>query len=137
VLIEGSSVAANAMIDRLFAPQTSSDLREHWRKIMTGIAPEAIAAALFAMAGRGGYLDLLDTIFCPTLIVVGEQDQITPATDAQLMQREIFASELEIIPSAGHLSPLEQPRDLAKRIVDFLDRHSLRRESAVGGLAIE
>jgi len=123
VLDEGSVVVANAMVDRLFAPQTPAARREFWHAIMARQKREAIAAALFAMAGRGSYLDMLHTILCPTLVAGGEKDIITPREDAELIQRSIPMSELCVIAEAGHMSPPEQPRAFAGALNEFLRRH--------------
>ena len=120
---EGSGVIANSIVDKLFAPGAPSVLREQWHRIMMQLRPEAIAAALLAMAARGGYMDMLHTILCPTLIIVGEQDIITPPADAQTLKRGILISEVEVIPEAGHLTPIEQPERLSATITRFLNQH--------------
>ena len=52
---------------------------------------------------------LLGTIKMPTLIVVGEGDQITPPDAAREMHEGIAGSTLLVVPRAGHLALLEQP----------------------------
>jgi pimeloyl-ACP methyl ester carboxylesterase len=52
---------------------------------------------------------MLAEIGCPTLVVVGAEDTITPIKVAEEMAQGITASRLEIIPDRGHLSALEQP----------------------------
>ena len=56
----------------------------------------------------------------PTLVVVGEHDEITPLADAEAMQRAIPRSTLCVIPGAGHLSSLEQPDAFSRALGDFL-----------------
>jgi pimeloyl-ACP methyl ester carboxylesterase len=53
---------------------------------------------------------LLSSIHVPTLVIVGAEDSVTPPTAAEALHRGIPGSELVAIPSAGHLSSLEQPR---------------------------
>lgn len=120
VLDEGSHVVANAMVDKLFAPQTSSELREQWRELMRETSRESVASALLAMAVRSDCRLLLEKIYCPTLIIVGERDVITPIADAQLMHRAILASDLSIIPEAGHMTPVEQPVLFAAALQRFV-----------------
>jgi 3-oxoadipate enol-lactonase len=66
----------------------------------------------------------LKEIACPTLVIVGEQDPGTPVA----MAREIHAakpgSELVIIPSAAHLSNIEQPQAFNAALLGFLERAS-------------
>ncbi|MDO8359153.1 MAG: alpha/beta fold hydrolase, partial [Devosia sp.] len=49
----------------------------------------------------------LAAIAVPTLIVVGEGDQITPPDAAEEMHAGIAGSRLVVIPRAGHLALLE------------------------------
>ncbi len=51
----------------------------------------------------------LDAINCPTLVLVGDEDQLTPPELAREMANGIRGSRLVIVPESGHLSTLEQP----------------------------
>ena len=70
------------------------------------------------------YLDRLSEISLPTLIMVGEQDMGTPVEVSKEMHNRIAGSELVIIPSAAHLSNLEQTERFNISLLDFLDRNS-------------
>jgi 3-oxoadipate enol-lactonase len=65
----------------------------------------------------------LKEISCPTLVIVGEQDAGTPVEMAREIHAAIPRSELVIIPSASHLSNIEQPKDFNRAIGAFLARH--------------
>ena len=65
----------------------------------------------------------LKEITCPTMIIVGEQDAGTPVAMAQEIHTAMPGSELVIIPSAAHLSNLEQPEAFNKAITGFLEKH--------------
>jgi 3-oxoadipate enol-lactonase len=67
--------------------------------------------------------DRLGAIQCPVQIIVGEQDAGTPVAMSQAIHHAIPRSELVVIPSASHLSNLEQPAAFNKALADFLDRH--------------
>jgi len=62
-----------------------------------------------AILNRRDSRALLDDILCPTLIVGGRQDAITPPELLQEIADGIKGSHIEIIENCGHLSPLEQP----------------------------
>ncbi len=84
-------------------------------------APAAGAsAALRVRAERQDYLPLLATLKLPTLIVVGEHDQFTPVSDAELMHHRIHDSRLVVIPDAGHVTNLEQPAAFNRALAAFL-----------------
>jgi pimeloyl-ACP methyl ester carboxylesterase len=63
---------------------------------------------------------LLSTIHCPTLILVGEEDGITPPPLAEEMQRGIAGSQLAVFPAAGHLPNLETPDTFNATLAEFL-----------------
>lgn len=69
------------------------------------------------------YTSRLNEIRCPTLVIVGEQDSGTPVEMAREIHTAIPGSELVVIPSAAHLSNLEQPDAFNKALTGFLARH--------------
>ena len=64
----------------------------------------------------------LGAIGCPVQVVVGEQDVGTPVEMSRTISNAIPGSELVIIPSASHLSNLEQPEAFNRAVGGFLDR---------------
>lgn len=64
----------------------------------------------------------LATIKTPTLILWGEKDKATPLADASIIKSKIPGSKLYIFPNAGHAINLEAPRELAEKIIEFIDR---------------
>jgi 3-oxoadipate enol-lactonase len=63
----------------------------------------------------------LRTIHCPTLVVVGDEDVITPPAASEEIARGIAGAELTIIPRAGHMSNMEQPAAFNLALAHFLD----------------
>lgn len=64
----------------------------------------------------------LRKIFAPTLILVGEKDQITPPPFSKFLNLMIPHSRLIVIKEAGHLLPLERPQEVNSYIIEFLRR---------------
>jgi 3-oxoadipate enol-lactonase len=62
----------------------------------------------------------LATIACPTLVMVGADDQGTPVSMAEEIVQAIDGSRLEIIPDAAHLSNIEQPQRFNALLRQFL-----------------
>ncbi|MDP9144995.1 MAG: alpha/beta hydrolase, partial [Actinomycetota bacterium] len=56
----------------------------------------------------------------PTLVVVGDQDQVTPPAVARGMAAAVPGAVLNIIPGAGHLPPIEQPLATTRVLTEFL-----------------
>jgi 3-oxoadipate enol-lactonase len=77
-------------------------------------------AALEAMKQRPDVAGELGAIAVPTLVMVGEQDALTPTEVAVSMQGAIPGAQLVIIPDAGHLSSLENPEAFTAALEDFL-----------------
>jgi len=75
---------------------------------------------LEAMMGRPDSTPTLATINVPTLVVVGEEDTITPIAESQALQSGIAGSRLEILSQAGHLSSLERPAAFNTVVTEFL-----------------
>jgi pimeloyl-ACP methyl ester carboxylesterase len=80
----------------------------------------AVAGMVRALMSRPDSTPLLAGIRVPTLIVVGEEDTITPPALSQQMHAAIAGSTLEILPRVGHLPNLEDPDAFNAVLVRFL-----------------
>ncbi len=69
------------------------------------------------------YLDRLSKITLPTLIVVGEEDPGTPVAASEAMHERISDSRLVVLPSARHLSNIEQSEAFNAALMEFLIQH--------------
>ena len=85
-------------------------------------SPEAVMAALAALAARGDMIAALSGIKVPTAVLVGSQDKITPLPFSEAMRSRIPGAELHLIPDAGHFSNAENPEAFNERLVSFLKR---------------
>jgi 3-oxoadipate enol-lactonase len=65
----------------------------------------------------------LGAIAAPVRIIVGEHDVGTPVAMSRTIQEAIGGSDLVVLPSASHLSNLEQPALFNKALSEFLQRH--------------
>ena len=75
-----------------------------------------------ALAGLGARADstlTLHEIRCPALVVVGDEDELTPLASAEVIHRGIARSRLAVIPKAGHLSNLENPDAFNAALLEF------------------
>jgi pimeloyl-ACP methyl ester carboxylesterase len=120
---EGMHTIADAMLPKLLAPSTRAerdDIVARIREMILNTDPQGAASALRGMAVRRDQTDFLREINCPTLILVGSLDQITPPADAELMNREIRGSRLEVVAGAGHVSNVERPAEFNHALENFL-----------------
>jgi len=122
-LQEGMAAIADGMLPKLVAPVTVAKHPEvvaRVREMILKTDPAGAAAAQRGMAQRRDQTDLLPQINVPTLVIVGENDQLTPVAESETMHRLIAGSRLEIIAGAGHVSNLEQPETFNRVLRDFL-----------------
>jgi 3-oxoadipate enol-lactonase len=126
-LVKHSGVAALA--ERQITGLVGTSTREHHpeigedvRGLMLGASVPGVIGALEAMRDRPDSTPLLATIDVPTLIVVGEEDVVTPVAEARAMHAAVRDSRLEIIERAGHLSNLERPSAFNTVLSEFVGR---------------
>jgi 3-oxoadipate enol-lactonase len=91
------------------------------RAMIRATPPRGYAGCCHAISALD-LTDRLSAIKLPTLIVVGEEDQGTPVAASRAIQAKIGGSQLEILPSAAHLSNMEQPEAFTKAVTSFLSR---------------
>lgn len=82
---------------------------------------DGVIGAVEAMIARVDSTATLETVSVPTLVIVGEDDTLTPVADAIAMSSAIPGARLVTVPGSGHLSPLEQPAIVNAAIAEFLD----------------
>jgi len=120
---QGTGAVADLQVPRLISDATRQDHPEieiRIRQMIEAATPRGIAAASRGMAQRQDATELLPGITFPTLVIVGEQDALTPPAAAQEYAALIPGAQLVVIPQAGHLSNLEQPDLFLATISSFL-----------------
>ncbi|HPV74767.1 MAG TPA: alpha/beta hydrolase [Gemmatimonadaceae bacterium] len=86
---------------------------------------DGVVGALEALRDRPDSTATLETIDVPTLIVVGEDDVLTPPGEAMLLHAGIRGSTLEVIAGAGHVANVERPAAVNHVITEFLAKVTL------------
>lgn len=95
-------------------------LRRVWRSMVQEVGADGFINQQTAIIGRPDSRPGLATIRCPTLVIVGDGDVLTPPERAEEIANAIPGSRLAIIRDSGHLSTLEQPAAVARSMVEFL-----------------
>jgi 3-oxoadipate enol-lactonase len=121
VRAQGVAPIAEAMVPRLLSPASleKGDLVERLRRIILRQTADTVAADLSAMRDRPDARSSLPQIGVPTLVLVGEEDALTPPADSRLMAEAIPGAKLVAVPEAGHLAPMERPGAVATALGDF------------------
>lgn len=120
----GSAAIAERMVPRLLGRSTQQaqpQLVEQVRGVVLGTPVDGLVGALTAMRDRSDSASLLPSIDVPTLVVVGEEDVLTPPALSRAMAAAIPAAGVTAIPGAGHLAPLEAPTAVSRVIAQFLE----------------
>src|SRR5579883_1340125 len=95
-------------------------LRRIWRTMAQEVGPEGFVNQQTAIMGRPDSRPGLASIRCPTLVIVGDGDVLTPPERAEEIANGIPGSRVSVIRDSGHLSTLEQPAAVAKSMIQFL-----------------
>ena len=123
LLREGMGAYADEVLPLMVGPHTRLTrpaVTQHVLRMMRGTSPAGAAAALRARAERPDYLQMLERVAVPTLVVVGRDDEYTPVSTAQLMAERLPHSTLAIVEGTGHLPNLERPTEFNAILDAFL-----------------
>jgi pimeloyl-ACP methyl ester carboxylesterase len=102
------------------AHRADPQLRETNRLMAQDVGPEAFIRQQTAIMGRPDSRPTLAAIDCPTLVLVGAQDELTPPERAAEIAQGIRGARLVTVPECGHLSPLEQPQAVTRALLEWL-----------------
>jgi pimeloyl-ACP methyl ester carboxylesterase len=95
-------------------------LKEINRLMAQDTGPEAFVRQQRAIMQRADLRPSLAMIRCPTLVLVGEGDELTPPALSQEIVAGIPGARLVTVPDSGHLSTLEQPEAVTKLLVEWM-----------------
>ncbi|MGA9115837.1 MAG: alpha/beta fold hydrolase [Bacteroidota bacterium] len=132
---DGTRPFADAFLRSVFAQESfhrRPDAVRSAREMIERNSPLGIAGTLLALAARTDTTPSLARIRVPVMVLVGEQDALTPYACARDLSDRIPGSELHIIRRAGHLSNLENPGEFNRRLLEFLDRTADRPRGGTG-----
>jgi 3-oxoadipate enol-lactonase len=120
---QGTGAIADLQVPRVLSEYTRQhhpEVELRVRQMIDAATAQGIAAASRGMAQRADSTELLAGITCPTLVIVGEQDALTPPSVAQKYAAQIPGAQCVVIQHAGHLSNLEQPEAFLQTVREFL-----------------
>lgn len=120
----GAAAVAERMLPQLLGHSTRQaqpHLVEQVRRMISRAPVPGLAGALGAMRDRPDSTALLPSIDVPALVIVGEEDELTPPSLARAMAAAIPGAAITAIPGAGHLSPLEEPTAVTRVMAAFLE----------------
>jgi pimeloyl-ACP methyl ester carboxylesterase len=120
---EGVEAVGERLLPKLLGRETferQPDVVREVRQMARRYSVPGLVGALHALRDRPDSTPLLGTIRVPTLVLAGEDDQVTPAAEVERLAAAIPGARFVTIPSAGHLAPLEQPIPTSAALGEFL-----------------
>lgn len=135
ILENGVEKFADDSIKNFFAHEsfiTKKEVIAEVREIMINTTEKSIIKTLLALSRRLETCSTLWKIKVPVLILVGEEDKITPPEAAQFMYEEINGSVISVITNAGHLSNVENPDQFNEQLTRFLENTVGSQKTVVG-----
>jgi pimeloyl-ACP methyl ester carboxylesterase len=105
---------------KLFAPGAPPALVERARAVSAEQPIANLVATLHALAARPDSHQTASAMDVPSLVIVGQEDALTPPADARELAGHLPSGKLVELPGAGHLTPLERPNEVNEELVVFL-----------------
>jgi len=120
-VIEDYQHAAEVIAEWAYSPKTDPKLRRASVQELLEV-PAPVTYGDFEACDRFDRMNEIGRIALPTLIVCGEDDNLTPIKYSRYMKERIRTAELVIIPDAGHSVMLEKPEELNAALRSFISR---------------
>jgi pimeloyl-ACP methyl ester carboxylesterase len=118
----GSERVAEMMGPKLFSARAfemKPKLMAELRRVVAKTQPATIAAAQRGLAARPDVTAALASIQLPTLVIVGEQDAISPPAEMRAIAAAIPHAQLVEIPHSGHMTTMENPTAVSEALIAF------------------
>lgn len=122
---EGPSGVAREMMPKLLGRtsiEERHDVESLVRRLINQQPSAAIRGAIVRMMERPDSMEIVEQLAVPVLILVGDEDGLTPTEHSHTMTSVNPNAELLVIPRAGHLANLEQPETFNTTLRAFLSR---------------
>jgi 3-oxoadipate enol-lactonase len=117
VRAEGTAALVDRLRERWFTPVfRESEVAQSYIDELLTIDREGYARCCEAIAGFD-FRDRLGEIEAPTLVLVGEEDPVTPPEVVETLSEGIPTAETVVVPRAAHLANVEQPEAVAAAVL--------------------
>jgi 3-oxoadipate enol-lactonase len=121
----GTRGVADEMLPKLLGNTTRMrrpQIVDHVRRLIERQTNAGVRGAIARLRDRPDSTSLLPEISVPVLIMVGEEDEVTPPTEADNMKAQLEDARVVRIPEAGHLACLENPAAFNAGLEVFLSQ---------------
>ncbi len=127
----GHEKGADALVDRWLLPMIApdrrhdSDLIAPLRAMCVQAGVETYTTQIAALLNRPEVESLLPSIACPTLVLVGDEDQWSPPAQHRAIVDAIPGAQMVIVEGAGHMLPAEAPEAFVGALKLWLARETV------------
>ena len=90
-------------------------------EMMSAVGPQVLLGD-FTACDNFDLCDAVQGIETPTLVMVGDQDKMTPLKYSQTLVDKIPGARLAVIPGGGHMANVEQAQEFNRAVAGFLSR---------------
>ena len=113
---------SDQLMPRFIHPSRLADhrLTERIKLMAQAVGPDGFLRQQQAIMGRPDSRPMLDKISCPTLVLCGRQDQVTPPALSEEMAAAIPGARLAVVEECGHLSAMERPETVNSELRRWL-----------------
>jgi 3-oxoadipate enol-lactonase len=121
---KGPAAVADDMLPKLLGQATHArrpEIVARVRSLIESQTVDGIAAAILRLRDRPDSTPLLSEIKVPALVLVGDEDALTPPAESEKMRDALPQASLAVIPGAGHLACIEDPAAFSAALGRFLN----------------
>lgn len=126
ISVQGVEAFTAEFVPNCFHPKTPKKLSEMYQQIFDIAKNQnsiGVKGAIIAMLSRGDTTATLKQIKIPTLVLAGSEDALTPPNVMKKIAKKIKKSKFYIVPKSGHMTPLENPEFINKKIMRFIEKN--------------
>ncbi|MDA8705292.1 alpha/beta hydrolase [Litoricolaceae bacterium] len=114
------------LLDSWLKPMVAKgfDINDRYKQLEEMVlkeTPESHEQQIDALLNRPNAEAYLNAIRCPTLLLVGDQDQWSPAEQHIKIGEKLVGSQVEVVQGAGHFLPFERPDVVASLVHDWIE----------------
>lgn len=102
-----------------YGPEAPPNLKEETLTQLKSVDPSVYYADLTA-CDNFDVMDSLGKINLPVLIIVGEEDKLTPVKYGDFLKKNLPRAKMTVISRAGHMAMQEKPEEVSRAIFNFL-----------------
>ncbi|MEW6337913.1 MAG: alpha/beta fold hydrolase [Acidobacteriota bacterium] len=120
---QGSAEFLASFVPKLIGPSTrerAPRFADELASLAAEVPDHVLIGCLAGMRDRPDFTADLPGIDVPALVLVGDEDSVTPLEDARLMAQLLPRATLAVIPGAGHTPSIERPIATSEAIARFV-----------------